>query len=81
MIPPGWESIPGLLKRFTDTGSDFHNRYRKISRYVRAREGVGSLGCGMGGRICTVSFHFFALIKGQLNEMVFYRLNLSRMGV
>jgi hypothetical protein len=20
-IPPGWESIPGLLKRFTNTGS------------------------------------------------------------
>ncbi len=21
-IPPGWESIPGLLKRFTNSGSD-----------------------------------------------------------
>jgi hypothetical protein len=21
-IPPGWESIPGLLKRFTNTGSE-----------------------------------------------------------
>ncbi len=21
LIPPGWESIPGLLKRFTNTGS------------------------------------------------------------
>jgi hypothetical protein len=24
-IPPGWESIPGLLKRFTNTGSDSSN--------------------------------------------------------
>ncbi len=25
-IPPGWESIPGFLKKFTNTGSDknFH---------------------------------------------------------
>ncbi len=22
-IPPGWESIPGLLKRFTNSGSEF----------------------------------------------------------
>ncbi len=22
--PPGWESIPGLLKRFTNTGSEKH---------------------------------------------------------
>ncbi len=26
-MPPGWESIPGLLKRFTNTGSVSHGKY------------------------------------------------------
>jgi hypothetical protein len=33
-IPPGWESIPGLLKRFTNTGSfiKFQHCYVCIAR-------------------------------------------------
>jgi hypothetical protein len=41
-IPPGWESIPGLLKRFTNTGSGIQvcteprNNLNKICKAVHS---------------------------------------------
>ncbi len=34
-IPPGWESIPAVLKRFTNTSSDYRLPYRHLPIYQK----------------------------------------------
>jgi hypothetical protein len=38
--PSGWESILGLLKRFTNTGSDFHYTLASIGEEIRVSANV-----------------------------------------